>query len=108
VFDGGFAINGKTKKKKGSNTYYEPVFERVTVPDAVNAEATKLDEQLQKDYLIPYFSRDEPEYTLPLETEQPELLSDEDEVVSPPKAQAAAASSEVAPNSDDDDSDIPW
>lgn len=57
IYDGAFAITGNVKKKKGSNTYFEPVFGHIAnVSDEADAQAKELDEHLQE-YLTSYFAQ---------------------------------------------------
>ncbi len=55
--DGAFSIDGQTKKKKGTTTYYEPVFSHHSnISDETDALAKQLDEHLQE-YMTAYFSQ---------------------------------------------------
>jgi hypothetical protein len=57
IYDGAFAITGAKKAKKGTNTYYEPVFEHIkTVSDESETAAVELDKHLQE-YLTAYFAQ---------------------------------------------------
>lgn len=57
IYEGAFGIVGNKKAKKGTNTYYEPVFEHYPkVSDEADAMAKELDKHLQ-DYLLMYFTQ---------------------------------------------------
>ena len=68
IYEGAFGITGSTKAKKGTNTYYEPVFEHFPKVSAESDDRAKeLDQDLQE-YLTAYFanvgqSTPEPEYS---------------------------------------------
>lgn len=68
IYEGAFAITGNTKKRKGSTTYYEPVFKYIdNVSEDADAMAKELDVHLQE-YLTAYFAQNgiaevETEYT---------------------------------------------
>lgn len=66
-----FAITvaGGKKKKKGTNTYFEPVFKLRKVSDETNAEAEALDVKLQT-YLRMYLNQ-------PVEVEDPQASGDD-------------------------------
>lgn len=56
IYQGAFGITGSEKCKKGTNTYYEPVFEFFSnVSDEADAMAKELDVHLQE-YLTAYFA----------------------------------------------------
>lgn len=56
-YNGAFAITGNAKKKKGTTTYYEPVFEHINnVSDEADEAAKELDTHLQE-YLTAYFAQ---------------------------------------------------
>lgn len=55
IYEGAFSIDGKTKQKKGSTTYYEPVFKHsANVSEEADNAAKELDVHLQE-YLTAYF-----------------------------------------------------
>lgn len=56
VYDKAITITGFTEGKKGKVTYRMPTFKLADISDASNAEATKLDKELQE-YLTAYLSR---------------------------------------------------
>lgn len=57
IYEGAFGIKGKNKQKKGSTTYYEPVFEHYPkVSEESDNVAKMLDVQLQE-YLTAYFAQ---------------------------------------------------
>ena len=61
IFAGAFAIIDKAEKKKGTNTYYEPVFAHYDdVSDETDQQAQALDKELQV-YLTAYFSKNKAE-----------------------------------------------
>lgn len=56
---GAFSIVDKASKKKGSNTFFEPVFEWTdNVRETTEAAAIELDEKVLQPYLTAYFSQD--------------------------------------------------
>lgn len=56
LYEGAFLITDKVSKRKGSNTYYEPVFSfNANVSEATDQAAKDLDVQLQE-YLTAYFA----------------------------------------------------
>lgn len=57
IYSGAISITGNNKCKKGTNTYFEPVFDySATVPDDVDEAAIALDRELQT-YLTAYFAQ---------------------------------------------------
>lgn len=57
IYAGAFGIKGKNKKRKGSNDYFEPVFEHFPkVSDEADEAAKELDRHLQE-YLTAYFAQ---------------------------------------------------
>lgn len=57
IYEGAFGIKDKSKQKKGSTTYYEPVFEHYAkVSDEADEMAKELDRHLQE-YLTAYFAQ---------------------------------------------------
>lgn len=57
IYEGAFGIVGSNKCKKGTNTYYEPVFEHFpNVSDEADQKAKELDVRLQE-YLTAYFAQ---------------------------------------------------
>lgn len=57
IYEGAFGIEGKNKQKKGSTTYYEPVFKHYPkVTDETDEAAKQLDVHLQE-YLTAYFAQ---------------------------------------------------
>lgn len=57
IYEGAFAIEGAAKKKKGTNSYYEPVFKHFPkVSDEAEEMAKTLDIHLQE-YLTAYFAQ---------------------------------------------------
>lgn len=57
IYEGAFSIDDKTKQKKGSTIYYEPVFSRIaSVSPKSEEQAIELDKQLQE-YLTAYFAQ---------------------------------------------------
>lgn len=56
LYEGAFQITGSEKKKKGSNSYFEPTFSfNAKISPETEATAQQLDEQLQE-YLTAYFA----------------------------------------------------
>lgn len=55
VYNTAVVLKGKTEEKKGTTTYYVPVFETTSITDETNKEAIALDVELQK-YLTNYFA----------------------------------------------------
>ena len=64
IYKGAVKITGSKKAKKGTTTYFVPVFEKTEVSEETNEKAIILDKQLQ-DYLKVYFGNTESE-ELPL------------------------------------------
>lgn len=57
IYEGAFGIEGKNQQKKGSTTYYEPVFKHYPkVSEEADNVAKMLDVQLQE-YLTAYFAQ---------------------------------------------------
>lgn len=57
VYEGGFQITGGEQRKKGTTTYFEPVFEKIAkVKEATETAAIELDKTLQE-YLTAYFAQ---------------------------------------------------
>ena len=57
IYDGAFGITGVAERKKGTNKYFEPVFEHYPkVSEEAEAAATQLDVELQE-YLTAYFAQ---------------------------------------------------
>jgi len=57
IYEGAFGITGVASKKKGTNTYYEPVFEHYAkVSEDAETAAQALDIELQE-YLTAYFAQ---------------------------------------------------
>jgi len=57
IYEGAFSITDKAKKKKGSNAYFEPVFEHIPkITEESETAAQDLDRQLQE-YLTAYFAQ---------------------------------------------------
>lgn len=58
IYEGAFAITLASPRKKGTNTYYEPVFEHIAnVSDESAARAKALDEMQLQPYLTSYFAQ---------------------------------------------------
>lgn len=106
IYEGAFQIIDKAERKKGSNTYYEPVFRfNPTVTEETDNVAKMLDMQLQE-YLTAYFANAgiqeaEQEYTAASPaTSEPNALQ---------QAMARAERSlEPVPDDYHDDSNIPF
>ena len=98
IYEGAFGITGVAEKKKGTNKYYEPVFEHYAkVSEEAEAEATALDVELQE-YLTAYFAQagieeveraysgqpnhgdawEEPLMRTPTDEEAPDMSQDDD------------------------------
>jgi len=81
-----YITNEPKKAKKGRNTYFIPVFEGQNVTDATEAEAQRLDEQLQR-YLNTYMQRkpDEDDNGATAEDDGPKYATTTDELNGKPK-----------------------
>lgn len=100
-------------EKKGSNYYFSPVFDGQNVSDATEAEAQKLDDELQR-YLDTYLSR-KPDEDDVYATSVDELEEDEDDAETTsdePAEEPAEAKAAPAPKKQDDDkinlADVPF
>lgn len=104
IYKGAFGITGSKKAKKGTNTYYEPVFEHFPkVSEESDKAAIELDVHLQE-YLTAYFAREgvEVEYTgngHAIESYGHSVEDYEDDAL---EAEAIAAEPTIAPDADDD------
>ena len=103
-------------EKKGSNYYFSPVFDGQNVSDATEAEAQKLDEELQR-YLDTYLSRKPDEddaYATTVEELEDQDDDDAEEVDTDTTAEepAESAPTKPAPKKQDDDkinlADVPF
>lgn len=82
----GVAVKSAKPMKKGATKYFEPVYEAITVTEATNATATKLDVELQE-YLTAYLSKNASAVATKVDENQDNGLND--------KQKAAAKKSEV-------------
>lgn len=104
-------ITDRKLAKKGSNYYFEPVFEGRNVNEQTEKAAAALDEQLQK-YFEGYLKR-APDYSNPVATDDEDepQADEEDETVddAPQSAKAAqkAPAKATAPPADDEEDDEP-
>lgn len=57
IYEGGFAITGSTKKKKGSNEYLAPIFERASVPVSIDEKACALHANVLMPYITAYLTQ---------------------------------------------------
>lgn len=96
-------LTGKAEAKKGTNTYYTPVFEAMEVSDATNAQAVALDRDLQQ-YLSIYFSQ--PALDEPVVVEDFEVEVDLEETNTEESKPAKKKAAPVVEENDDDSIDI--